>query len=85
MYKPKESFSEIQRRSVDREPERVVYLQAKKDLRKVIRTNQQKAWRELQGKVDEDVWGLPYKLVMKKLSKYPLGALTIGRELELAA
>lgn len=35
--------------------------------------------------VETDVWGLPYKIVAKKLNRCPPGVLPRGRELELAA
>lgn len=35
--------------------------------------------------VETDVWGLPYKIVMKKLNRSQVGALTAGREMDIAA
>lgn len=78
-------FQRAGRRSGDRETERMAYLSAKKDLRKAIRSSQERAWKELQEKVDRDVWGLPYKVVMKRLSRNPPGVHLAGRELELAS
>jgi len=34
--------------------------------------------------VDNDPWGIPYKMVMKKLNRQPLGAAARGRELDIA-
>lgn len=64
--------------------ERAAFLQAKKNLRKAIRTSQEKAWKELQGRMEGDVWGFPYKLMVKKLNRCSPGAYTANRELELA-
>lgn len=72
------------RRSQQRDEERHEYNKAKKDLRMAIRRSQEKAWSELIDSVEEDVWGTPYRLVTKKLTRHPRDAHTRGRELEIA-
>lgn len=57
---------------------------AKKELRILIRKSQEKAWSELIASVEGDVWGLPYRLVTKKLTRGPANALTRGKEVEIA-
>lgn len=72
-------------RDGNRDHEREALRQAKKELRIANKASQEKAWRELVSAVETDVWGLPYKIVMKKLNRRPPGAHTAGREVELAA
>ncbi|XP_046736548.1 uncharacterized protein LOC124405569 [Diprion similis] len=43
------------------------YRTAKRDLRNEIKASKARCWEELLQAVDEDPWGLPYKLVTKKL------------------
>lgn len=43
------------------------YREAKKKLRNKIKAAKILAWRELIKDVDRDPWGLPYKIVLKKL------------------
>lgn len=45
------------------------YKKAKRDLKKLIRRSKGAAWRELISSVNEDPWGLPFKLVLSKLRK----------------
>lgn len=52
-----------------REAEFAVYNQARKDLRAEIRKAQERSWRELCDSVDNDPWGVPYKLVTKRLGR----------------
>jgi hypothetical protein len=66
----------------ERAREREAYSFARKELRGAIRLAQVESWKKLCLLVDEDPWGLPYKVVMKKL-----GAKTCfpeGRELAIA-
>lgn len=71
-------------RGEDRTAERASYIRAKKELRKAIRSSQEKAWRKLTESVEADPWGLAYRLVAKKLSRHPPGAEAKGREREIA-
>lgn len=41
--------------------------EAKRNLKRCIRQSKQRCLRELQDEVDEDPWGRPYKIVMKKI------------------
>lgn len=43
------------------------YKRAKKELRAAIKQSKRKCWMELCQSVDEDPWGLPYRLVTKRL------------------
>ncbi|RLU22141.1 hypothetical protein DMN91_006521, partial [Ooceraea biroi] len=45
------------------------YRSAKRDLRALIRAAKAKSWEELVKSVDDDPWGLPYKLVLEKLRR----------------
>lgn len=49
------------------------YKRLRKDLRTEINRLKSVAWQELLSSVDEDPWGLPYKLVLKKLKPASLG------------
>lgn len=52
-----------------RETEFAQYNQARKDLRTEIRMAQERSWRELCNSVNNDPWGVPYKLVTKRLGR----------------
>jgi len=52
-----------------------VYKSARKKLRVEINSAKSSAWQELINTIEEDPWGLPYKLVLGKL-KSPTSALT---------
>lgn len=71
--------------TADREAERSDYLEAKKVLRTAIKQSQERAWAELVASVEGEVWGLPYRLVTKKLARYPKNAYMKGREEEIAS
>lgn len=45
------------------------YKKSKRDLKKLIKKAKGAAWRELILSINEDPWGLPYKLVLSKLRK----------------
>lgn len=45
------------------------YKKARRDLKKLIKKAKGAAWRELILSINEDPWGLPYKLVLSKLRK----------------
>lgn len=47
--------------------EMVAYRVAKQSLHLEIRSSQEKAWKKLCGAVKENPWGLPYKIVMRKI------------------
>lgn len=62
-----------------REEKRQEYSAARKRFRHAIRKAQEDSWSQLCRAVDADPWGLPYKLVMKKLGT----KTSIPEELEL--
>lgn len=72
------------RRNGDRDSEREEYNREKKELRSLIRKSQEKAWGELIARVEGDVWGMPFRLVTKKLARGPRNAYTRGKEEEIA-
>lgn len=72
------------RRDLDRDRDRLEYNMANKELRTLIRKSQERAWNELVAKVEGDVWGLPYRLVTKKLARGPTEALTRGKKVDIA-
>ncbi|KMQ85399.1 reverse transcriptase [Lasius niger] len=45
------------------------YKQKRKELKMEINRLKSEAWQDLLNTLDEDPWGLPYKLVLKKLRK----------------
>lgn len=53
-------------------------------LKIAIRAAQDRSWKELCDLVENDPWGLPYKLVAKKLGVNPSGAEARGREENIA-
>ncbi|VVC35249.1 Endonuclease/exonuclease/phosphatase,Reverse transcriptase domain,Zinc finger, CCHC-type, partial [Cinara cedri] len=59
---------------------RRAFQDERKSLRLAIRKAQEHSWRELCRAVDNDPWGLPYKLVTKKLRTGNSGAQACGRE-----
>lgn len=48
---------------------REAYTAKRKELRYAIRDTQAKSWAELCKAVDDDPWGLPYKVVTKKIGR----------------
>lgn len=72
------------RRTGDKESEKEEYNREKKELRSLIRKSQEKAWGELIARNEGDVWGMPFRLVMKKLARGPRDAYTRGKEEEIA-
>jgi len=54
-----------------REESFLAYNQARNLLRTEIRRAQEKSWRELCDSVDSDPWGVPYRLVTKRLGRRP--------------
>jgi len=43
------------------------YKEAKKKLRRTLRKNKEAGWKNLCEQVETDPWGLPYKILTKKL------------------
>ncbi|XP_025264641.1 uncharacterized protein LOC112638009 [Camponotus floridanus] len=57
------------------------YMLAKKVLRSAIKKAKSSSWAELISSIETDPWGLPYKLVMRKLRKSsPTLSETIGED-----
>lgn len=54
-------------RSKGNEHLKIQYKRSKALLGRSIRQSKQQCWKELISEVDEDPWGLPYKIVFKKL------------------
>lgn len=64
------------RRDDDRAMER--YRRVRKKLRRTIRDSKKKAWESLCEEVDRDPWGLPYRIIMKKIgNRRKIPGLTI--------
>ncbi|VVC46487.1 Endonuclease/exonuclease/phosphatase,Reverse transcriptase domain, partial [Cinara cedri] len=59
---------------------REAFRAARKELCVAVRSAQEEGWRKLCAAVDNDPWGLPYKLVSKKLRRNPPGAEARGHE-----
>jgi len=66
------------------EARRVEARHAAASLRVAIRTSQKRCWTELCHQVDTDPWGLPYRLVTKKLFRADTAYACRGREEEIA-
>lgn len=49
-----------------------------------IRAAREKSWNQLCNAVENDPWGLPYRVVTKKMATHPPGAEARGREMEIA-
>jgi len=64
--------------------EREAFREARKALRVAIRKSQERSWKELCQAVDNDPWGIPYRIVTKRLSRQPPGIAARGREIEIA-
>jgi len=60
------------------------HLAKRKELRIAVRTAQAKSWAELCRAVDDDPWGVPYKVVTKKIGRSRPGVEARGRESEIA-
>lgn len=68
----------------NRDLEKEEYGAARKVLRNEIRSSQDKCWREMCDAVDFDPWGVPFRVVTRKLGRQPAGAASAGRESEIA-
>lgn len=60
--------------------EKFNFREARKALRSGIRSSQERSWAELCKAVDSDPWGIPYRIVMKKIGRQKPGIAAIGRE-----
>ncbi|KMQ89582.1 reverse transcriptase [Lasius niger] len=69
--KARRAWTRSKKRNSPEETEkyRSVYRQAKKTLRKEINKAKISAWCELIRTVDADPWGLPYRIVLKRLRR----------------
>lgn len=60
------------------------YREHRRKLKVAIRQSKENSWRQLCNQVEVDPWGLPYKLVTKKLvGRRPITGLTIPGRLDL--
>lgn len=62
---------------------RAAYTAKRKELRNAIRDAQAKSWSDLCAAVDSDPWGLPYRVVTKRIGRRRPGAEARGREMEI--
>lgn len=60
------------------------YRAKRKDLRKAIRDAQEKSWSDLCKAVEDDPWGLPYRIVSRKIGRTRPGVEARGREEQIA-
>lgn len=72
------------RRGENREEKKEEYRTARRHLHLSIRDRQKKAWMELCNAVENDLCGLPYTFVTRKVGGSPPGAEAKGRELQVA-
>lgn len=63
---------------------REAYTLKRKELRNAIRDAQSKSWAALCKAVDDDPWGLQYKVVTKKIGRNRPGIEARGREAAIA-
>ncbi|KAL4083185.1 hypothetical protein QTP88_028515 [Uroleucon formosanum] len=63
---------------------RTAYKVKRKILRQAIRSSQTKCWSDLCRSVDFDPWGLPYKVVTKRIGRRRPGIEARGMESEIA-
>ncbi len=56
-------------RTGDREERHQLYREARRKLKVAIKTSKQNCWVSLCEQIENDPWGKPYKIVMKKLRK----------------
>ncbi|XP_060878139.1 uncharacterized protein LOC132950632 [Metopolophium dirhodum] len=63
---------------------RAANTEARKALRDAIRVAQAKSWADLCRSVDHNPWGLPYRVVTKKISRKRPGVEALGREDSIA-
>jgi len=60
------------------------YRQSRKQLTAAIRSAQRSCWEEICDAVESDPWGLPYRIVTKKIATHPPGLEAKGREAQIA-
>lgn len=63
---------------------RAAYRAKRKELRLTIRASQAKSWSDLCAAVDSDPWGLPYRVVTKRIGRHRPGMEARGKESEIA-
>jgi len=63
---------------------KTVYCESRKSFRTAIRAYQKRYWRELCQSVDSDPWGVPIRIVTKKLNRKAPGIESHGREKDIA-
>lgn len=63
---------------------KVEYKSHRKALKTAIHKSKQRAWSKICDEMDEDIWGIGYKIVMKKAHLYPRVKLDDARQLEIA-
>jgi hypothetical protein len=61
-----------------------LYKQARKKLKLEIGRAKEKAWKEVCQEVEEDPWGLGYKIVTKKIGSQPRPLLSVAEKKEIA-
>jgi len=66
------------------EESRIAYTTARRDLRMAIKAAKTKCWSDLCDQVDNDPWGKPYRVVMKKFGGRPPGTDSKGKEATIA-
>lgn len=60
------------------------YKRHKKMLKNSIVKSKTSSWKKVCDQIDEDIWGLGYKIVMKNSKMYPMAKLEDSRQLEVA-
>jgi hypothetical protein len=60
------------------------YRTLRKELRLAIRKAQEADWADMCRAVDNDPWGLPYRVVTRKIGRSPAGMEARGKEGEIA-
>lgn len=70
--------------SLQTEQLRTDYRNKRKDMTKAIHNAQARSWAELCRAVETDPWGIPYKVVTKRLGRSHAGSEARGREILIA-
>lgn len=68
-FKMRRTFQKIRKKYevVASDATREAYKDSKKDLTNEINRSKEKCWAELCSTIDQDLWGIPYRMVTKKL------------------
>lgn len=74
------AYQRAGRRRSPRDGLREAFRVARRDLRIAMKAAQEASWKQLVEAVEKDPWGLPYKIVVKKIGGAPGGVKAIGRE-----